>query len=385
MRCDEHIFNIMRTKRIYGVASAILGVEGKEPNKKLDFTDIYKYNIFINVMDPLNTSGSIILNQDPNASDFQQPKGLSVNNKIYSLDRCVIVFNESPLYLDYSSSGFGFVGRSVYQRALFPLKSYIRSLITNDLVLQKAGVMIAKVKNGGSAIDNLAQMINRAKAKILKIAKTGNVIYIDKDEEITTLDLQNVDAATAAARKNIIEDLASSAAMPPKLLLSDSFASVLANGTEDYKELMLFIQRIQIEMKPLYEFFDRIVMHRAWNPEFYLVVQDQFPSEYGGMSYTEAFYQWKNSFSASFPSLMEEPESEKIKVDEARLRSMLGFINALLNQLDPENKSLLMEWVVSNINEMEKLFPNPLEFDLEAFAKYTPPEVDDKSSAKYSY
>ena len=38
----------------------------------------------------------------------------------YHPSRARICLNEMPVYLGYTNSAFGYVGRSVYQRALFP-------------------------------------------------------------------------------------------------------------------------------------------------------------------------------------------------------------------------------------------------------------------------
>ena len=116
--------------------------------------------------------------------------------------------NEEPIYIHYTSSAFGFVGRSVYQRALFPLKSFIQSMITDDMVTRKAGVLIAKIKPAGSIIDKTMAAMTGLKRNILKDAETNNVISIGQDDSVEAINMQNTDTAMTVARKNLLENIA---------------------------------------------------------------------------------------------------------------------------------------------------------------------------------
>src|ERR1700749_149331 len=112
--------------RVYGLASAGMVGDGRaKPSDPLDYSKPADTDIAFNVLDPLNTAGSLVLNQDPNAIDFQKHRDIAVNGVRYHRSRTVTLMNESPIYIAYTNSAYGFVGRSVYQRALFPLKSYI--------------------------------------------------------------------------------------------------------------------------------------------------------------------------------------------------------------------------------------------------------------------
>jgi len=122
--CDKAIFNHMTQSRIYGVASIAMLERGVPTSKPVDWMTLYKRDVSFNVYDPLNTAGSLVLNQDPMAMDFQHVTQIAVSGASFHRSRSRTIMNESPIYIDYVSSGFGFVGRSVYQRALFPLKSF---------------------------------------------------------------------------------------------------------------------------------------------------------------------------------------------------------------------------------------------------------------------
>ena len=373
LNADKHIFNTMRLSRIYGVSAIIYGAEGVPPNRPIDPKDLPDLNVYFNVLDPLNTAGSLVLNQNPNSPQFQKHTSIAVAGQAYHRSRACVILNEEPIYIAYTTSGFGFVGRSVFQRALFPLKSFVQSMITDDLVTKKAGVLVAMIKAVSSAGDKIMMGLLRVKRSILKEATTGNVINIGHEDKIESLNMQNVDTAMTTARKNILENIAAAASMPAQLINSQTMAEGFGEGTEDAKNIARFIDGIRTEMKPLYDFFDTIVQFRAWNPEFYKTIQAEFPEEYGAVPYKAAFYQWVNSFTAEWPSLLIEPESELIKVDEIRLKAIVSAAEVLLPILDPVNKALLVQWLQDNFNEQVLLFKTVMALDIDALKDYEPP------------
>ena len=361
---DKHIFNTRRLCRIYGISSIALLVDGIGTDVPLPLDKLYEADISFNIFDPLNTAGSLVLNQNPNSMDFQKTQSISVGGKHYHRSRTCIILNEDPIYIYFVSSAYGFVGRSVYQRALYPLKSFIQSMVTDDMVERKVGVLISKEKSPGSIIDNVMLKIAGMKRAILRQAQTDNVVSIGTEEDIESLNLQNLDAPHALARRNIIENIATAADMPAKILLQETFAEGFGEGTEDAKYVSRYIDRERIEMKPLYDYFDLITMHRAWNPDFYKTIQARF-SEYKDVPYKTAFYQWKNSFTAEWPSLLKEPSSEQIRVDDVKFRALIAAVEVIAPMADPVNKALLVQWLADNMNENKLLFPNPLNLNME--------------------
>jgi hypothetical protein len=371
---DGHIADTMGWSRVYGIASIAMLVDGWVSTKPMDFKGLAKADISFNVYDPLNTSGSLVLNQNPNDLDFQKVRSISVSGVPYHRSRTVTILNEKPIYIGYTTSAFGYVGRSVYQRPLYPLKSFIQTMVTDDLVSLKAGVIVAKMKQPGSVVDQAMAFLAGLKRNFVKEAVTGNVIGITPDEDIETLNMQNVNTAMSESRKNILENIASGADMPAKILNAETFAEGFGEGTEDAKYVARYIDKVRVQMQPLYAFFDRIVMHRAWNQEFYATIQNLFPKEYGKTSYEEAFYKWQNSFSAIWPSLLTEPESELVKKDDVQLKAIIAILEVLIPEIDPDNKAVLIQWAADNINDLKKLFSAPLVMDYQAIADYEPPQ-----------
>ena len=370
---DRYIANTRRLSRIYGASAIAAKIKGQSDDKPLDFDKIADAELSFSVFDPLNIAGSIVLNLQPNAFDFLKTTGIVVQGQSYHPSRVQIMFNEDPIYLAYTSASFGFVGRSVYQRALFPLKSFLQSMITDDMVVVKSGVIVAKMKPPGSIIDQVMQSIWAGKRAILQQAKTNNVISIHVDEAIETLNMQNIDGAYGMCRKNILENIATSADMPAIILKEETFAEGFGEGTEDAKHVAQFVDRERITMDPLYRYFDKIVQHRAWNTNFYETIQNLFPEQYGDVKYETAFREWQNSFVAEWPNLLEEPDSEKSKIDDVKLKAIIAFVEVMLPAVDPENKARLIEWAQDNVNDFEMLFGSPLDLDIEAIAAYEPP------------
>jgi hypothetical protein len=366
---DAILANLTRISRIYGIGTLAMIVLGEEPNAAVDFTKLYKRQIGFNVLDPLNTSGSTVLNQDPNDINFQKTAVVTVAGKSYHPSRTCVLLNEAPLYIAYTSSSFGYTGRSVYQRALYPLKSFVQSMRTDDLITRKAGVIIAKVKQVGSIIDNVISNILSMKRQIVKESITDDVISIAETDSIESLNLQNLDAPYLLARKNIIENLALSADMPAIILNSESFAEGFGEGTEDAKNVARYVEGIRGAMRPAYEFMDGIVQYLAWTPDFYATIQAEF-DEYKGKDFTTAFYEWRNAFTAEFPSLLIEPDSEKIKVDEVRFKTVLAAAQIMMPEVDPANKATILSWMADTVNSQKLLFPVPLELDGQAILDF---------------
>lgn len=375
INADTHIFNLMRLSRIYGIASIAMLVDGEDPSQPLDPKKLWDADISFSVFDPLNTAGSLVLNLNPNAQDFLKTTGnITVQGQTYHRSRVVVKLNEEPIYLGYTVASFGYVGRSVYQRTLYPLRSFIETMVTDAMVARKAGLIVAKMKAPGAIVNQMQQVLAGIKRSLLKEAKTDNVIGITPEESIETLDLQNVNQAMAESRKNILNNIAAGAGMPAIMVNEETFAEGFGEGTEDAKQVARFIDRFREEMRQAYEYFDQIVQYRAWNEEFYKTIQADFPEEYGERSYNDAFYEWVESFEAKWPSLLTEPDSEKAKLSDFRAKAAIARFEVLLPICDPDNKAILAQWLQDSLNADKFMCEIPLNLDIEALAAYEPPQ-----------
>ncbi len=368
---DEIIFDVVRQARIYGIASVAIVVKGEDSAQPIKLDELYKKEIAFNVFDPLITAGSLIYSQNPNAIDYQKTTGtLSVQGQIYHHTRTAVQLNEKPLFIEWTTSAFGFVGRSVYQRTLYALQSYLQTMRTDDMVARKAGIIVAMIKQAGSIVNALMEGAAWFKRNIVKEAQTGNVINIDVGEEISAIDLTNVNAAMEQTRKDILNNIAAGAGMPSILVNEETFAEGFGEGSEDAKHVALFIEQFRDEMRRLYEFFDEIIQYRAWNEEFFEALKNEFPDEYGNETYNVVFAKWKKAFTTRWPSLIVEPDSEKAKKDDISLKGVTSIAEILLPLADPANKATIITWIADTINTLDTIFTVPLVIDAEAFAEY---------------
>ncbi|MCD6621044.1 anti-CBASS protein Acb1 family protein [Klebsiella michiganensis] len=369
---NKHIANAARISRIYGVSAVAMLVDNQEPSTAVDYRTLYKHNVTFNILDPLNTAGSIVLNQDPNAKEFQKVDGIRVAGKPYHKSRCVVQQNEDPIYLAYNSAAFGFTGRSVYQRALFPLKSFIQTMRTDDMVSVKGGLLITKIKGPSSVVNNMMQKLSGIKRMLLKRGKTGEVLQIGESDSIESIDLSNLENPLDSARNHILENIAAAADMPAIILNSETFAQGFGEGTEDARSVAVYIDNIREWLEPLYDYFIRICQYRAWSIEFFQSLRADFPDLKN--THSVYFSSWINNFEYRWPSSLKEPESEKVKVDEIRFKAIVSMLEVLLPQTntDDENRALLIEWAQTNANANESLFPQRLDLDIDSLKANRP-------------
>ena len=370
MGASARIHDLGRLARVYGLASVVAGCTKVPADKPLDMTKIHEQDLFFNVLDPLNTAGSLVLSQIPTAKDFNKPVSVVTNGVRFHPSRYVVLMNEAPVYLQYTDSAFGFVGRSVYQRALFPLKSFIRSMIADDMIATKLALLVAKQKSPGSIATRAMAAMQAVKRSLLRQAQTGQVLSIDTTEGIETLNMQNVDGAGTYSRTNILKNTATSGDMPAKLLENETMVAGFGEGTEDAKNIARYIERVREWLGPAYAWFDNFVQYRAWNGEFYARIQHQYPEAYGKVPYEEAFSRWRQNFAAQWPSLLIEPESEEIKVDDVKLQAVIAVLQTLLPVLDPANKTLLIQSALDNVSENRRMFAHEFELDYDALEQF---------------
>ena len=345
----NRIIDTVRQGRIYGVATCV----EIEPG-------IYS------VFDPLVTAGSFAQNLERLSPNFLKLDHATVDGRTFTAKDGVIFQNETPLYLQWSAASYGYTGRSVYLRALFPLKTFLQSMLGNAYVIQKAGVLVAKVTMLQSAITKIFSSAVAFKRRLLQMAGIGNVISIGDTDSIDTLDVQHSAEAIAASRENVLENIASAADMPAILLKNEVLNQGFGEGTEDAKAIANYVDRFRKSVEPLFEWFIPRIQDAAWTPEFYEAFQND-NQEWMEISYEQAFYMWQKDFIYEWPNLLTEPDSEKIKVPQARFESLEKVFNLLNATVSPEDRKELVRWVTETINSegMRELFPEPLYLELD--------------------
>ena len=218
------------------------------------------------------------------------------------------------------------------------------------------------MKTPGSFINNRMANFFGFKGDTLKSGVTGQVLSIGDTDSIESLNFQNLEGPARFARENCLKNIATAAGMPAKMLDQETLVSGFGEGSEDAKQIARFIDRMRLEMNPVYAFFDEIVMRRAWSPAFYETLKKDYP-EYKKVPYLTAFMSWRNSFEAIWPNLLEEPDSEKSKVADVQFRSAVAAVEVLAPLVGPKNKAELARWVSAQVGERKELFTSPLVLD----------------------
>jgi Protein of unknown function (DUF1073) len=366
LKMTEHLASLGQLSRAYGISSLALFTKGTPNSRPLNRANLWEQEIGFNLLDPLNTAGSLVLNQDPTSVLFQKTGGISVAGQPVHRSRSVVLQNGNPLYILWTNSAYGFTGRSVFQRILYPLKTYVETMVANRLVVLKSSVLVAKMKGPGSVVNQLMEKVAGLKRDLVKEAALGSVLSIGLDEAIETLDFTNMEGPFTAARKFNLDDIATGAGMPAILINQETFAEGFGEGTEDAKKVGKFVSGVRVWADPAYAWADDIVCHRAWSPELYERLKRKYPRVLDGMTYRQAFYKWQNSFKASWPNFLEEPESEEIAVDEVKFKAVVAAFQVLMPELPtPALKAELIKWLAECFNERKDLFPSPLELDYE--------------------
>ena len=364
------IHDTMSRSRMYGISSLGVGEVGGNTGTTLDVNALAKSELYFNVLDPLNTSGSLVLSQDPNSPAYLKPDGdIRVNGQSWNASRLVVKMNERPIYIDWTPSAFGFVGRSVYQRVLFLLKSYIQTMITDDMVTKKAGLIVAKMKSPGSMVDQIMQFFMGVKRGQLKSGATGQVLGIGIEEAIETLNFTNLEAPYKLARENVLKNIASGTGMPASIIAQETLTEGFGEGTEDFKKEVQYLNYIRKDMDPLYAFMDRIVMRKAWTPEFFETLKADY-KELRRVPFDTWLFNSIQAFTAEWPNLNEEPDSEKSKMEDVQMKSAVAVAEVMLPELDPKNKAAVFAWLAENVNEREALFASKLVLDEDALEAY---------------
>lgn len=364
------LHNLNSAARMYGIASLAVGEVGVSPATPLDVNTIATSDLYFNILDPLNTAGSLVLDQDPNSSNFLKPNGpVHVNGQVWHPSRLFVKMNEQPLYIDWTSSAFGFVGRSVYQRCLYPLKSYVQSMITNQMVVQKAGLLVYKAETPGSFIDNIMQTFFGAKRSAIKSGVTGQVLSIGTAEDLQTLNMQNLDKAFSTARQNILKDIASATGMPASIIAQETLQEGFGEGSEDANKEVEFLEYVRTDMSPAYHFVDAICRRKAWTVEFYEALRTDYAG-FGKDGYERALHDWIRAFSAQWPNLKIEPDSEKVKTEDVQMKSVIALLEVILPEADPKTKAKAIAWAADNVNAREVLFASHLDIDEEELEAY---------------
>lgn len=201
------------------------------------------------------------------------------------------------------------------------------------------------------------------------------MLSIGKDEDVTSLNLQNIDGALNAARDNIISDIASGSDVPAILIKEEAFSNGFGEGTEDSKAISQYIDGVRQQIEPVMDYFERLVQYIAWNEEFYQSLKNDYPDIITD-DYKTTFYQWRREFTATWQELVEESPDKRRESDSKVIQQAIALFSAVSPQVDPENRAAVTEWLASLVNATQTYGEAPLIIDVDALANYEPPKQE---------
>ncbi|WP_342656836.1 DUF1073 domain-containing protein [Pantoea sp. RSPAM1] len=380
MGLNEKIKNLFYVSRCYGAAAIGVGTDGVTCKDPLPTFGLREEDVYINVWDPLNAAGSMVTNQNPNSRFFQQANAtLKIASKNWHPSRTRKIFNGTPIYLEYQNSTFGFTGRSVFQRVLYPMKSYIGTMVANNLVAKKAGVLVAKTEQNGSVASGIMAAATGKKRENVKISENEGVLSIGTKDDIESLNLQNIDKALSTARDNIISDISAGSDVPAILIKEEAFSNGFGEGKEDSKAISQYVDGVRQLIEPVMDYFERLVRYIAWNEDFYTSLKNDYP-DIITEDYQTTFRMWEREFDAGWQELVEESPDKRRESDSKVVQQAGVLFSIMAPQLDPENRAMAAEWLASVTNATETYGDSPMIIDKEALSKYQPPPPQDPNN-----
>ncbi|WP_321948084.1 hypothetical protein [Burkholderia cenocepacia] len=343
-RSDTAIKNVARHARIYGLGTLV------------DLDGTFK------VYDPLITAGSMAGNLDPLSRDFLSPNDPRVRGREFTPADSCNVFNGTPIYLAYSASSQGYTGRSAYYNMLSLLAAFLVSTEVDTLVLKKSGVLIAKTKPATAAVNRLSQWWQRRKATDVKRALNGSVLAIETEESIETLNMQNTSDAMTTARNNVISNIATALDAPAVILQNDVLSNGFGEGKEDSKVIAQYVERYRNELEHIFEWVTPRIQTIAWTEEWYASFQLGNPS-YKEIPYKSAVNYWRNRMEFKWPNYLVEPDSEKVRREEASFNAYIKLFETLQAGASSETRRSMAQTLLdlANSDEMQTLLPVPLD------------------------
>lgn len=380
MGLNEKIKNLFYVSRCYGAAAIGVGTDGVTCKDPLPTFGLREDDVYINVWDPLNAAGSMVTDQNPNSRFFQQANAtLKIASKSWHPSRTLKIFNGTPIYLEYQNSTFGFTGRSVFQRVLYPMKSYIGTMVANNLVAKKAGVLVAKTEQNGSVASGIMAAATGKKRENVKFSENEGVLSIGTKDDIESLNLQNIDKALSTARDNIISDIAAGSDVPAILIKEEAFSNGFGEGKEDSKAISQYVDGVRQVIEPVMDYFERLVRYIAWNEDFYTSLKNDYP-DIITEDYQTTFRMWEREFDAGWQELVEESPDKRRESDSKVVQQAGALFSIMAQQLDPENRAMAAEWLASVTNATETYGDSPMIIDKEALSKYQPPPPQDPNN-----
>lgn len=338
MKQKEAIKRTIYNARIYGTGALYVALHHIASDKddfetKPNFNNVSDFEIFFNVLDPQNISGSVVDN-NPLSSTFLQLIDIKVDNQIVPRKRIAVSHAVEPLYLDQRTSLIPYAPPSVFYNMIDLLKDYDASIEALDNLLYKAGAIIYKYPNqkfSGITLDAV-----KKSAEILEQKRNGAVISISEKCTVEDFPINNVNGLIESVNK--LEDAITKALndTPASLLFDKSLSNGFSEGDKDKETEISIIEAFrENKLAPLYTLTDYYVMLKAFDNDFINEMKDKY-NDFKDKTNAQIFYEWVNSFKYEFGNLFPEPESATIENATKKLDNLLKLQQLGANTADIE-------------------------------------------------
>lgn len=338
MKQKEAIKRTIYNARIYGTGALYVALHhiAKDEDDfitKPNFDNVSDFEIFFNVLDPQNISGSVV-DTNPLSSTFLQLIDIKVDNQIVPRKRIAVSHAVEPLYLDQRTSLIPYSPPSVFYNMIDLLKDYDASIEALDNLLYKAGAIIYKYPNqkfSGITLDAV-----KKSAEILEQKRNGGVIAITEKCTVEDFPINNVNGLIESVNK--LEDAITKALndTPASLLFDKSLSNGFSEGDKDKETEISIIEAFrENKLTPLYTLTDYYVMLKAFDNDFINEMKDKY-NDFKDKTNAQIFYEWTNSFKYEFGNLFPEPESLIIENATKKLDNLLKLQQLGANTADIE-------------------------------------------------
>ena len=345
--------------RVYG--SAVMYVASKKPNddyKNLSHSD-YNFDIKFKALDPYNVRTTI--SQDPLSFDFLEASNIVINGKVLGKKRGLMMFNGSPLFIQFNKSNLNFGGRSVFANMGRLIRTWNALFHALRAIAIKSGAIFIE-NSENSMLDPTGFEVAQMSAQLIQQMETGNVAMLNAGQTPHLFNLQGANEISV-----MIGEVKEALAMalndtPSAVLLDKDLSNGLSNGSEDMRNVIIKVNSFREEyLKPVYEFVDKHLFYKAWDDDFINKMRSK--GDYEGLSNFEIRLKWIEDFSYSWKSIYpktpdEETKSKNDSVDTlAKIRDLGADsedIEDALNGLELFNTKFKLSDKYAPIDEVEE-------------------------------
>ena len=329
--------------RIYGVSALFAVSRNVKPEEALTARLVWDNGVYFNVLDPLNIAGYYV-NQDATSWSYQRVENIRIRGSaICARNRATLIFNDLPLYIQFTPSTFSFSGPSVYQNMTGLIKSWNRCVIALERLSTKAASIIVK-SNSMSHASGINYAAIQRNLELIRNMENDGIAGLDDKGEIEFFQLSGVEEIDKITQQINTALMMALSDTPSAILLDKNLSNGLNDGTEDMKAIIMAVDNFRrLVLSPLYDFVDPYVMYSAFNPEFIEKMRKLYKSDYGKLGDLELLNLWRQDFQFEWGNLYPEPEEKVVQTQQAKIDLLLKVKELGANQKDIETELNAMD------------------------------------------